>query len=205
MAGPVSSSAHACRRLLLPLLLGLGAAGTAHGTYLDFEDLPPLPGNEYLDGYPVTDQYADLGVTFSGAYLVHWIPDAYLLGDVGVRDMSLRFTGTLPTHVSFELGAGRNISVRWRGITGRGENIELEPQAPPGPVSFSSQAGIALVKITWADLEKAPWHVSLDNLHFGNVPAVPEPAPIALAGVGVLLLGWRRWRERRVGKKCAGR
>jgi hypothetical protein len=185
---PLALLGTALKRCLLPVL-ACSSLGFAQAAYIDFEDLPPIPGNEDLTGYPITDQYADLGVTFtSGAYLVHWIPDAYVLSDLDQQDLIFRFTGdVLPTHVSFELGTVRPTDVRWRGATGRGENIRIDGEGP-GQVSFASQAGIALVKVTFPFYVKGPGHIGLDNLYFGAVPAVPEPAPLGLAGVGLLTL-----------------
>lgn len=115
---------------------------------------------------------------------------------IDFEDLVFRFTGdVLPTHVSFELGALRPTDVRWRGATGRGENIRLDGEGP-GQVSFASQAGIALVKITFPFYVKGPGHVGLDNLYFGAVPAVPEPAPLALGGVGLLTLLWAALHRR---------
>jgi hypothetical protein len=187
-------------RAVLTLLLGAHAA-LSHAAFIDFEDLPPIPGEE-LDGYPVTTQYAHLGVTFQdNVYLVHWTENATLLSFLDDDSLSFRFSGTLPTHVSFDVMSGQALSVRWRGATGRGANIELDRGSH---VSFTSQAGIALVKIVHPVGVRADY-ISFDNLYFGNVPAVPEPAPLALAGAGVLALAWRRWRERRAGNKCAHR
>jgi hypothetical protein len=186
-------------RALLPILLG-ACATFAHAAFIDFEDLPPIPGNEDLNGYPVTTQYAHLGVTFQdNVYLVHWTEDATLVSFLDDGSLSFRFNGTLPTNVSFDVLSGQPLSVRWRGATGRGENIELDQGAH---VSFTSQAGIALVKIVHP-VGVRPDYVSFDNLYFANgVPAVPEPAPFVMAGVGLLALGWRRWR---IGKNCAHR
>lgn len=191
-------------RTLLLVLLGACAA-FAHAAFIDFEDLPPIPGNEDLTGYPVTTQYAHLGVTFQdNVYLVHWIEDASLVSFLDDGSLSFRFSGTLPTQVSFDVLSGQPLSVRWRGATGRGENIELDQGAH---VSFSSQAGVALVKIVHP-VGVRPDYAGFDNLFFagGNVPAVPEPAPFALAGVGLLALAWRRWRgHRAIGKNCPPR
>lgn len=186
-------------RALLPVLLG-ASASLAHAAFIDFEDLPPIPGNEDLTGYPVTNQYAHLGVTFEdNVYLVHWTEDATLVSFLDDRTLSFRFTGTLPTQVSFDVLSGQPLSVRWRGVTGRGSNIAI---GSTSHVSFSSEAGIALVRIARPDGVR-PDYVSFDNLFFaGNVPAVPEPAPFALAGVGLLALAWRRWR---IGKNCPRR
>lgn len=188
----------ALARALLPMLLGVHAT-LAHAAFIDFEDLPPIPGNEDLNGYPVTNQYAHLGVTFEdNVYLVHWTENATLVSFLDDDSLSFRFSGTLPTHVSFDVLSGRALSVRWRGATGRGSNIELDRGSH---VSFTSQAGIALVKIVHP-VGVRPDYITFDNLYFGSVPAVPEPAPFAMAGVGLLVLAWRRSR---IGKNCIAR
>lgn len=190
--------ARALARALLSVLLG-ACASLAHAAFIDFEDLPPIPGNEDLNGYPVTDQYAHLGVSFQdNVYLVHWTEDATLVSflDDSSLTLSFRFSGALPTHVSFDVMSGQPLSVRWRGATGRGENIEIDRG---NHVSFASQAGIALVKIVHPQGVRADY-VSFDNLYFGSVPAVPEPEPLAMAGVGLLALAWRRWRDARVAR-----
>lgn len=188
--------ARALARALLPLMLG-ACATLSHAAFIDFEELPPIPGNEDLWGYPIGDRYAHLGVHFGdNNSLVHWTPNAYPLVQPG-EEFVLRFTGELPTYVSFQAWSATPMSARWRGATGRGSNLELDGGFHH--VSFASATGIALLKLTYPSGTR-PSFISLDNLYFGNVPAVPEPAPFAMAGVGLLALAWRRWR---IGKNCS--
>jgi hypothetical protein len=69
------------------------------------------------------------------------------------------------------------------------------PFNPRSFASFHSESGIASL---WFETETFPrLEAKLDNLYFGNVPAVPEPAAIALwaAGLGVIGVAVRRRRR----------
>lgn len=196
MAFPSRPSVRATRLGLVTTLLA-AQVGVSHAAFIDFEELPPIPGNEDLWGYPIGDRYAHLGVHFGdNNSLVHWTPNAYPLVQPG-GEFVLRFTGELPTYVSFQAWSATPMSARWRGATGRGSNLELDGGFEQ--VSFASASGIALVKLTYPSGTR-PSFISLDNLYFGNVPAVPEPAPLLLAAAGAGVLGWRARRAR---KNCS--
>lgn len=184
-------------RAVLPAL-ALFHLGVAQATWINFNDLPPpADGNQDITGYPVTDQYASRGVRFDGGFLVHWTPDPYLLTHANSSDLLITFeAASRPRYVSFDLLPGsRGSSVRYRDIHGQGANEWVAFGG--GHVSLSYDPGIALIKITSPYVGGEPPFFYLDNLYFGAVPAVPEPASLTALGAGLLVLAAARRLMRR--------
>jgi len=197
------------------------ASASAQATFITFDELSWVPIDAFFDN-PVTTQYASLGVTFETGYLAQTnysgLPPAhinqYLLG---AHDMLVSFSGTLPLYVNL------NMSSPWgessesyvtaldadRKIVGQGRTGGYYPdgsQDPPGgrqdlpyqanrPIFLSSSSGIAFLQ--FGDAYGSRLSSSIDNLYFGVVPAVPEPATIALLCAGLAVLVWGRRRSPR--------
>lgn len=187
-------------RAALPAL-AMCHLGLAQAVWIDFNDLPPpADGSQDITNYPVTDQYASLGVRFSGGYLVHWVEDPFLLTHANNGDLIITFAAaSRPRYVSFDLLEGsRGSSVRYRDIHGTGANEWVAFGG--GHVDLAYEPGIALIKITSPYVHAEPPFFYIDHLYFGPVPAVPEPASVAMLAAGLLVLaaGWRITRRRRV-------
>lgn len=191
------------------------ACSASHAVLLTFDELPwpppdPLEPFPYI---PVDRQYEDLGVTIEGGRLTRW-PDGVppgqmlLLGKHG----AIVFTGTLPRHVSLRITSTVSDSESWAEASGPGGYWSRagtggwpggEPHPIPYPeapepnrlVSFSSASGIA--RLDFFNAYNLRFSALVDNVYFGSVPAVPEPAPLVLGTAGALLLAM--YRRRRAG------
>ena len=194
-------------------------ASAAQAALITFDELEWRP-IEYWFDHPVTDQYADLGVTFQGGYLAQtYHPDPqpphanqYLLGSI---DFNVTFSGTLPTYVSLNLSSpygessesyvtalGADNAVVGRGRTG-GYYPDGSQDPPMGQdlpyqanryITFYSASGIA--SLSFGDAYGSRLSSTIDNLYFGNVPAVPEPATLALWAAGLAVVTAARKRRR---------
>ena len=208
----------------LPLLARTAAAATialasasAQATLITFDELPWVPIDAWFEA-PVTTQYASLGVTFDQGFLTqtnyNGAPPAhinqYLMGG---HDLQVSFSGALPHYVNFNMSSpwgetseSYAIAVDAQGKEiGRGRTGGIYPDGSQDPpwrqdlpykenrlISFASQAGIS--SLYFYDAYGSRLSSSIDNLYFAAVPAVPEPATLALLGAGlvVLVVGRRR-------------
>ncbi|MET0334600.1 MAG: PEP-CTERM sorting domain-containing protein [Rhizobacter sp.] len=202
--------AHAsiCTRTAISIALA-AAFCTAHAAVIDFDDLqvgnyPSSMWEPYVD--PIAPQaYARQGVVIEGGWL--WPADHPWSQSMRVSpDTRITFIGaSLPTRVSLHL--------RWlpedvldlravgpSGYTstfhsfGYGDGPSVPPDFGNQIISFQSAAGIS--SLSFADSSFMRFPAWVDDLSLGNnVPAVPEPGPLLLAGAGLLLLGARHRRS----------
>jgi hypothetical protein len=203
------------RRWLAAAALAL-CAGGAHATLITFSEIPWSPNGEdgaFYDQPIAPDFYAAQGVRIEGGYLAggQYDPGAqYLLGG---NSMQVFFTGVLPTYVSLVFNSPFEEAGAWVDANGPGYSARVdtggylgglpgdEPYPPPKRdvhASFSSPGGISSLLFDNAYFFRVSAYV--DNLYFGNVPAVPEPGSMVLMGAG--LAGMWMWR-RRHGAKAA--
>jgi hypothetical protein len=181
----------------------------AHATLISFDDLtqstcPPDPETASCDPLYVTNQYADLGVTFSGAALVVALPgDAAVvsppnyMSDFWGPGIDINFSGLLPTAVSllvssyvgnasyidaYDSSGARIQSVITDG--NRGLGIPAPAYSPRQLVTF---AGAEIARIHVIDLYERRGFLGVDNLSFAreNI-SVPEPSTLLLIIGGLL-------------------
>lgn len=195
--------ARALLRALFLVLLG-ACATLANAVLITFDDLPPPADPGQLAGTPVTDEYAALGLVVNEGYLAGSGVPGSDQSLYGAPYLSLSFIGgTLPTYVSLYVSAPARdrVSVDARGPGGWGQTFETDgagwpdstPYRPNQYVSFHSASGISNLDLSaFYFLRTGP---VIDNLYFGNVAPVPEPASLLLGAAGVLTL-WAARRRR---------
>lgn len=209
-----------CIRHVLLLALGCVAA-SANATLITFDEyryVPGPPGDEYAwYADPIGNRYAHLGVAIGDGFLRPPESDeAYTRSQfvLGGPFFSIRFTGSLPTYVSLSFtspsptlrstvtasGPGSfSAMADTGGFYWAGEELGLieTPFHEHTVASFHSASGIAQLDFDTFAISRNIGKI--DNLYFGNVPAVPEPGSLALwaAGLGVLGALARRQASRR--------
>jgi hypothetical protein len=205
-------------RTLALLLAACAAAPAAHATFISFDERqrhPPASeeGDWSID--PITTEYDALGVRIEGAYLQDegqdpvYSKSQYILGSNYVRItftnailptyVSLSFSSPQPSFLATVTAIGRNGEVLGAFDTGgsywSGPDegwVQDTPYKPHSFASFHSATGISHLNFgVWLGTRNT---AKFDNLYFGNVPAVPEPASLAMlaAGLGVVGAAWRR-------------
>lgn len=190
-------------RACIALALGLFAA-SAHAVLITFDDLPPPADPGQFAGTPVTDEYAALGLIVNEGYLAGSGVPGTNQSLYGAPYLSLSFIGgTLPTYVSLYVSAPARdrVSVDARGPGGWGASVETDGAGYPDStpyrdnqyVSFHSATGISNLDLSaFYFLRTGP---GIDNLYFGTVAPVPEPASLLLGAAGALTL-WAARRRR---------
>lgn len=194
------------------------SAGLAQATLITFDELPWHPIESFSD-YPVDTQYAHLGITFDPGYLMQtYYPsnppahlNQYLLGG---HEMAVTFSGTLPLYVAFNMSSPYNETSESYVVAldasghevGRGRTGGYYPNGTQDPpwvqdlpyqdnrwITLSSSTGIASLQF-W-DAYGSRLSTEIDNLYFGAVPAVPEPATLAMWGAGLAVFAAARRRR----------
>ena len=190
------------------------AASASQATLITFDEHPYVFGPDEYAWYahPIGDVYDALGVDIADGYLRpigtdnEYTASQYLLGG---PSFSIRFTGTLPTYVSLSFaspspplqstvtasGPGSfSDQAQTGGFYWGGPDIGLveTPYRPHSTASFYSLQGIAQLDFSTHGISRNIGKI--DNLYFGNVPAVPEPASVVLwaAGLGLIAIAARR-------------
>ena len=218
----------ACHSRIALAIALCGLAGAAQATLITFDERPWVYDEDLgydFSSNPITNEYDALGVQLDGAYLQPGPPHSDYMGSqyiMGANGFSISFTdATLPTHVRFAFGTpmqGFRSTVAAYGADGSllgmadtgGAYVGLpddpwwvtdRPYNDQSRASFHAQAGIARLVF---DAETNPRLVTkLDNLYFGNVPAVPEPATLALWAAGLGVLGVARRSKKKASQPSA--
>lgn len=204
---------------ILPSILSIAITGvlscttqSAHAILITFDDLTEtLPCTvESCDPTPVINQYATLGVTFSGAALYSYAPSTQLatppngLNDFYGPGMSIYFTGSLPTTVSFYISSSDEdapdaLAVGPKGVVGNFQGNGWlgteENSTPYHDKQFVSFAGSEISRIDLGAFYNRRGSVIIDNLEFSNVP-LPSGLSLLASGMGCLLLSRLRTQSR---------
>lgn len=198
----------------------LCAVTAAQATLITFDEhpyVPGPPGDEYAwYAHPIDGVYDALGVDIDGGFLRpaeregSYSRSQFLLGGPFFR---ISFTGTLPTYVSLSFtspaptlrstvtasGPGSFSAMASTGgfyWGGEGVGFIRTPFHEHTVASFHSATGIAQLDFDTFAISRNIGKI--DNLYFGNVPAVPEPGALVLGVVGLGLIGAMARRRRRI-------
>jgi hypothetical protein len=209
METPMTATVNPCAGTLRRVcaLLLLMASLSAHAALITFDERARVPGTEpggdawYSD--PITNEYEAWGVVINDGYLVGERGSQQLLGG---PSLSVSFTGTLPTYVNLNFSSPIPPGEAWVTANGPGYGVTFgtggESWNETGPIStpyhpnslaqFHSEQGIQQLSFSTAFSTRNTGLI--DNLYFGNVPAIPEPGTLALwaAGLGVVAVAKRR-------------
>jgi hypothetical protein len=183
------------------IFIFLSWSTTVSAIVIDFDDLNPVYDEHFpcwCDN-PLTDQYREKGLLIYGAWVNGENAKNVMLTS---NFASLEFVGDLPTFVSMNITshygdaifldffgeAGQLHAITTSGWQGLEENSS--PVIPNEFVSFSSDVGIR--SITIQGFYNMRIGATIDNLTF-NHTAIPEPAPLALLGLGLFGIMVRRF------------
>jgi hypothetical protein len=199
------------RHALIVLLLG-AALPAARATLITFEERPWIYGPEEYAWYsnPITTEYDGLGVRITDGYLQPADPlsagfpnTQFLLGgpffgisftnDVLPSFVSLAFSSPLPglraTVSAYGTGGTLLGSFDTGGEYWAGPEqgwISSRPYQARSLASFHADSGISFLSFGTEGSTRITGKI--DNLYFGQVAAVPEPAMLALWAVGLVVI-----------------
>jgi len=192
-------------------------AGAAQATLITFDEFPyvhdPLQG---WSSHPLAGAYDHLGVDLGGGYLQaagqdDTFPESQYV--IGGNYFTLSFTSAvLPTYVSLELSSYLGGTQATATATGPGSFSQMAdtggfrydpelgefvttPYIDRQWVTFHSPLGISQIAFDTYAISRTD--AKFDNLYFGQVPMVPEPATLALWAAGLGVIGVARRRQRR--------
>jgi hypothetical protein len=210
MTATLSPNAGTLRRVCALLLVTTSLS--AHAALITFDERARVPGTDpwgdawYAD--PITNEYDAWGVSINDGYLIGTPGSQQLLGG---PSFSVTFTGTLPTYVNLNFSSPIPPGEAWVTASGAGYGVTFgtggdswseaandwvsTPYHPYSFAHFHSEQGIQRLDFSTAFSTRNTGLI--DNLYFGNVPAIPEPTTLALwaAGLGVVAAAKRRSRH----------
>ena len=197
-----------CTRMVMFAVATIFSATVAHATLINFDDLPPLVGDDPSEPTPVTNQYAALGVLFDTAAIATDVAGVRS-GPNGITDfygpdMEIRFTGLLPTSLSMFVSSANQDSIfidifGADGLLGsiatdgwRGTEEMSTPYRDQQLVAF---AGAPISYLHVASFYFRRGSLLIDDLTFTHDSAnVPEPTGLSLLVVGLAMLFVQRRR-----------
>ena len=199
-----------CMSVVMFAAATMFSASMASATLINFDDLPPLVGDDPSEPTPVTNQYAALGVLFDTAAIatdvsgVRSAPNG--ITDFYGPDMRITFTGLLPTSLSMFVSSANQDSIfidvfGADGLLGsivtdgwRGTEEASTPYRDQQLVAFSG-APISYLNIGSFYFRRGS--LLIDDLMFTNdSTSVPEPTTLSLFAAGLALLLVQRRRRK---------
>ena len=203
-------------------LLGLAQGAFGQGTFqnLDFESavLVPIPGDplgrvEFAQAFPGWTGYigtniqtvadhnnkslSEPGIAIMGPdypspnlFQGHYYARLYLASPGPLISAALAQTGTAPATAKSIRFYASSFDVPFLSFAG-----QAIPVSALGSTSTYTVFGGDISAFAGQTGElRFQGSLTFDNIIFADQP-VPEPGTLALAGLGALLFGWRRWRE----------
>ena len=128
---------------------------------------------------------------------------AFLFGGTSDASATISQTALVPINSqSIQLEVGNYMAIGFFTVALNGQTISMSPLATfstytlfGGDVSlFANQVSTLSITALGVASGPGPNPVLLDNIQFSTT-AVPEPSEFALAALGTLLLGFRRWKS----------
>ena len=185
------------------IIFAIVFATPAHAVLIDFDDLTYIPLNPEFPSFgdtPLYDQYQSQGLLIGNAFLlpygegdniISW--SNFLLAGASGGTMVLSFVGKLPTYVGMYIG-GDPAGVLYTIASGPGFYASHEKEESGWEyVSFKSATGIAQIEM-WATQQTRVSGAMVDDITFTYV-SVPEPSPLGLLGLPVLILFGRHFNR----------
>jgi len=184
----------------------------AQAVLIDFDDLTYVPVDEEFPSFadtPVTDQYASLGLYVADGYLLPYLdsdePD-FISGPnflLGGNTLTLWFGGELPTHVGMYVMSPQEdaIFLEAYGTSGLIATVQTagyagpfidSPYVPKQYVTFDASEGISQIDVRGYYNSRVSAMIDDITLTYA---AVPEPSPLALMGIGLAALIYRRRKQ----------
>lgn len=184
--------------------------GTANATVIDFEDAYTDLG---YTGQP-TNYYSADGLTIGGNYF--GLIDGVSQGDAGNFDLegtngpSSLAVNTISHTIDLIFGSTINLALDLGIDFGNTSNITINTYLNGSLVSSSLDAYTDTLNnglgtwstLSWSNIDRVTlnatsgWRAwSIDNLQFDNATSVPEPATLALLGLGLAGIGFSRKKK----------